>query len=66
MVPTDDCFVDLLLGDSPYWCAVVSLGQGAETLLEYLLYRICHHLCFCLLLCMSESFLIDSNIGKIG
>ena len=30
-VPTDDCFADLLSGDSPYCCAVVSLGPGVET-----------------------------------
>ena len=29
-VPTDDCFADLLSGDSPYCCAVVSLGQGEK------------------------------------
>ena len=35
------------------------LGQEVKILLQYLLFRICHHLCLSLLL-------IDSNIGKIG
>ena len=37
----------------PYYNALVSLEQGVETPLQYLLYKICHHLCLCLLLGLS-------------
>ena len=46
---------DLLLGES-----ALLLGQEVETPLQYLYYRICHHLCFCLLLCIGfYSFIFE-------